>query len=189
MDLAGKDVRSGVVNLLVQDPSGVAGSNPTGRFAVGGLSLGCDPASHEVFAVWHDDGRRRSVELVGIDPERPERHYNRVIPTKSDEDVGYVALFGDRLAWVVFRCAKSSRFATWLHRWLPMVDTDGALEIELRVSDLEGKHMRSLGSFTPPITIPSGELDFFPQTVQWMPDGKHLSYLYQGGLYKIAVDN
>lgn len=108
---------------------------------------------------------------------------------------------GDRIAWLLHQ-TSTDRVDRWLHRLLPFWKVPE--QYSLCISDLKGDEMQEVGYLTPkeaaassprPYTIahPSSNgttisisLDLTTEPledIRWAPDGKHLSFIYDGGLY------
>jgi hypothetical protein len=73
---------------------------------------------------------------------------------------------GDRLAWV----ARQGPVAESLHT--------------LYTADADGSHFRSIGSA---VGIRTPREFSWPRELRWLPDGKHVSFAYNGALYVVPI--
>ena len=56
--------------------------------------------------------------------------------------------------------------------------------VRLQVSDLDGKHMRTIAAYPSPPTGPATRAS----ALQWTPDGKKISFARNGSLYTIPAE-
>jgi hypothetical protein len=85
---------------------------------------------------------------------------------------------GTKLAWL-FHHYQTGHFndgssTTW---WTASDRAD------LWISRSDGKDLKQLGS----INLVNNS-DVLPDTIEWLPDGRHLSFVYKDALYTIPVD-
>lgn len=75
----------------------------------------------------------------------------------------------------------------WLHRYFRKIPIDQTTTEELWISRGDGTGMRSLGTI-PVQPDPESIQEYRLQDLQWLPDGKHVSFIYRGTLYKMATE-
>jgi len=127
-----------------------------------------------------------------LDPARPKvREYTIELPRAGarfeseftlaiDEEIE-LSPQGDRLAWLVHRQVNSPAPA-WLSRWLPRASVVPRFYTELRVTDPDGTNVRTIGSTEwKPLNRDSAAER--PCRMHWLPDGRHISFLYDGSLW------
>lgn len=94
---------------------------------------------------------------------------------------------GDRIAWLFTYDQTQfhpSPLMTFLHRFLPFVHNDAPDDISLWVSALDGSGMHEIGR-APAKHSPTGQLE--PDLLEWLPDGKRLSFRYNGSLWTVPA--
>jgi ankyrin repeat protein len=74
---------------------------------------------------------------------------------------------------------KGDRFA-----WLIAVEGNSQDSVELWVSRGDGRGMQGIGY----VDVAPGQGDISPSSLQWLPDGKRLSFIYKNRLYTISTE-
>jgi hypothetical protein len=74
----------------------------------------------------------------------------------------------------------------WLQRWLPKLQREPTHTEELWSSDADGRRMQEVGSLTVPPDAPVQGFDIISD-LQWLPDGKQVSFVYDHHLYVVSV--
>jgi len=69
----------------------------------------------------------------------------------------------------------------WLHRILPRIPATPRITEGLWVSRVDGTGMREIGHV-------SGANDRCLEDIEWLPDGKHISFVYRGMLYTVPTE-
>ena len=91
-------------------------------------------------------------------------------------------------------CSRTSTALTWLHRLLPTFTSTPRHTEELWVSRAEGGGMHEIGHVPIPMDAtgqtvsPPDGLEYFLDDIQWLPDGKHVSFVYRGMLYVVPAE-
>ncbi len=93
---------------------------------------------------------------------------------------------GDKLAWFVIKTHPPSGSWLWqrLQTWFGIGAHGQNGEMGIWVSDLQGKHWSEVGHLDPQ------QQNTWPNEwpMAWLPDGKRLSFLYQGALWTVPID-
>jgi hypothetical protein len=105
---------------------------------------------------------------------KPVQHIDTVtarklsVPVPVSSDVSDVKLSpqGDRLAWILEQERSGKRLYT------------------VYIADADGAHARPVGS-AEGITSRTGYT--WPRELQWLPDGKQVSFIYKNGVYTLPV--
>jgi hypothetical protein len=123
------------------------------------------------------------------DTSRPMKTWTA--PTPKDAIRGGVSVLpgGDRLAWSV-QVDGTRPFDSLLHHLLPAMFPANHTFFSFRISDLNGANMRELLRYDESTMVRSvkpGQQNPIP-SFKWMRDGKYLSCVYHGVLYRIPVD-
>ena len=103
-------------------------------------------------------------------------------PQGSSLYATYLSPKRDRIAWIV-TTARKNVIQNWLHNYLSLVPRYDQTVKEVWVSQLDGSHMHAIGNI---MVKPGEELDALP--LQWLPDGKRLSFEYKDALYTVPAD-
>src|SRR5207248_1115695 len=92
---------------------------------------------------------------------------------------------GERLAWVMWRRNRDP-LQSFVQRFLPRSFVSSPSRWEVWVSSVDGSHLRQIGHEY----LPAPEsIETIPiLTIQWLPDGKHLSFIYKDVLYMLPAD-
>jgi hypothetical protein len=107
------------------------------------------------------------------------------IPTPPQADVSEVRMSPDarRLAWQVR--PDRPTLLTGLGEFLTPWQRGGPARDALWVSGIDGREMRQIGA----IEVERGiDYDSNLSLWRWTPDGKHLSFFYNDGLYIVPVE-
>jgi len=91
---------------------------------------------------------------------------NVSIPVSSSVSDVTLSPKGDRLAWIV----NKDRIPTGLHT--------------LYVADADGGHARAVGSAA---GVRLGNRFSWPRGLRWLPDGKHVSFVYKNAIYTHSI--
>jgi len=75
----------------------------------------------------------------------------------------------------------------WLHRFFSKVKTELAVTEELWISGANGQEMHPIG-YVPIQANPEVLREEHLQHLQWLPDGKHISFVYRSTLYVISAE-
>ncbi|MCW3097662.1 MAG: hypothetical protein JWL77_3280 [Chthonomonadaceae bacterium] len=96
------------------------------------------------------------------------------VPPKEEWEEMKISPDGQRIAWIV----------------ITPPDSEKPQRVALSVSRLDGSAMQEIGH----LTLPASAADWFgptferyPSEMKWLPDGKHLSFLYKKTLYVLPV--
>jgi hypothetical protein len=85
------------------------------------------------------------------------------------------------------QCSRRPPFATWLHRLIPRFDDKPILTERLWVSRADGRGMHEIG-FLPVQLDEDNEPMEEVSDLQWLPDGKQISFTYRGILYVASAE-
>jgi hypothetical protein len=89
---------------------------------------------------------------------------------------------GERIAWSCFEPTAPSRTA-WLHRLFPWVPASPQARLSLWITRLDGSQAREIGHIN--VTPEEQSPGLLPR---WLPDGRHLSFVYNDVLYTLPAD-
>lgn len=90
---------------------------------------------------------------------------------------------GEHVAWL-FKSEHAAGVTGWLHRLIPAFKVQEAVTSEIFVSAIDGTEMRSLGRVEESAGTASQPT---LAALQWLPDGKHLSFICHNALWKIRA--
>jgi hypothetical protein len=76
---------------------------------------------------------------------------------------------------------------TWLHRILPKLDIKSSETEGIWISRADGSGMREIGHLPRP-SAATGNSDELLDYFDWLPDGKQISFVYQGTLYVVPAE-
>jgi len=94
---------------------------------------------------------------------------------QSESDVA-LSPAGDKLAWI-------------FNNKYDIVNADANGTYILCISDTDGSHMQVIGSmqgYLAPKTV-NHQLYYWPETLRWTPDGKHISFIFRNALYTVPA--
>lgn len=141
-----------------------------------GLLLGV--TSRNSILIHHSSSRQEASKVVlsefGLSPARPTRRYSIKLPEPGILSEAALSKSGDRLAWVlsVGQQAFPREYLFW-------------------VSGLDGKNIKELGRisgrFGGSLVSSSQQKYFWPQSLQWLPDGDEISFVFKSDLYRLQV--
>jgi hypothetical protein len=123
-------------------------------------------------------------ELYEFDLAHPDRGPRTwKIPTPKDATYGRINASpdGERLLWVV-SLDLTTGLDRLLHRLFPKLCPAERHAASYRISKLDGSGMREIGR----VDMPHWYLLGAP-VLKWMPDGKHLSLVHNGVMYRIPA--
>jgi hypothetical protein len=103
----------------------------------------------------------------------------------SPKEVYYFALSpqGDRIAWVEEYDLPAPAWRRWLGKWLRRFAASPQRRNVLCVARLDGTGRREIGD-----TLKQPGRDKFVTGVQWTPDGRRVSFLCDGALWTVPVE-
>jgi len=96
---------------------------------------------------------------------------------------------GSNVCWTEFN-EQSDPVFTSLQRLLPSITANKSMKSELWIGNTEGGKTRKIGyiPIAQSTVVPAyPAYEDFATDVQWLPDGRHISYLYGGDLYVVPV--
>ncbi len=89
-----------------------------------------------------------------------------------------------RIALLLSTQRPPSPFRVWLHRVVPKIQAPPTPLLRLWVSGLDGHSWQEIGQ----IKDTSSDMEGFPLSgLNWLPDGKRLSFIYKNTLYTVPV--
>lgn len=124
------------------------------------------------------------LSRISLDaPASPRAQFRLTMPPGSSPYRVEVSPHGDRLAWCT-TTLKADATRKWLHRFLPFLQAPTRPRTEIWTCDLNGDRMHLIGSL-----LLQPDDDSHPiGSLQWLPDGKHLSFEYRDHLYTVPAD-
>jgi len=82
--------------------------------------------------------------------------------------------------------SRTSPLLSWLHRLLPHFSKKPTAREELWVSEADGQGMHAIGYIPIPSETPASDVARL-EHLQWLPDGKQISFLYRDTLYVVSA--
>jgi hypothetical protein len=131
--------------------------------------------------------RTQEVHIVveHIDPsQQPYQSYPIHLPLDTQIRAIQYTPNGDRIAWLL-KFTYELPITRMLHRFIPAIKSETVSHMELRVSNLDGSNMHSLGYV---MTMPDSLNDTEPHSLEWTRDGKNVSFIYQNVLWTVAAE-
>jgi hypothetical protein len=119
----------------------------------------------------------RSFEISK--PGRVQQSWNVPVPQGTDFGSVFASPDNKHLLWAMYT-VNPTRWTAWLRRLLPSAQATPEPRVSYFLSDVHGDSMHPILNFF--VCEPGG----LPPL--WMPDSKHLSFLYKEQLYLIEVD-
>jgi hypothetical protein len=151
------------------------------------------PTRHIDFFAFGRDTIRPKVHEYTIDLPTAEMGYDHNVALARDEEIE-LSPYGDRIAWLVHRRIEFPA-PRWFSRWLPGKMTTPRLFTELRITNLDGTGSRTVGmiefheiSRTGLWQSKSPSSEERPFGMHWMPDGRHISFIFHGSLRVVPTD-
>ena len=92
------------------------------------------------------------------------------------------AIFFDRVT------SQLSPLLVWLHRMIPKFNPKPTITEALWVSRSDGRGLREIG-YVPAHLNEDGRPTDGLQNVRWLPDGKHISFIYHSTLYVVPAES
>jgi hypothetical protein len=133
------------------------------------------------------DGQGSKAEISELDLQSNDRLLNHVavtVPAYGMLQNMSIAPTGDHIAWV-YRHDYVPPLAGLLHRLWPSYVIRPQSKTSLWISRSDGSHFHELG-YVDTRTTADDALDLHP--LQWLPDGKTLSFDHEGALWTLSCD-
>jgi hypothetical protein len=112
------------------------------------------------------------VSITEISLDNPVRYLRRFpfrLPAKTELYTLSISPSCDRVAWACWSTQKPRRYELWM-------------------SNIDGSNMQPLGYVVREKTrAKENDFDWYPNYIQWLPDGKSLSYIHEGALWKVQI--
>jgi len=181
-------------------PKGTSGGYDLLRtHLIGVTQTGSVLATHAEASRYPSPQISRHIRLFefSLDPIKPNvREYTIELPRSgerfesdfalaSDEEIE-LSPQGDRLAWLVNRRVDFPA-PDWLSRWLPRTSVTPRFYTELRVTNLDGTHVKTIGSIERKPNN-GNRPEARPFRIHWLPAGRHISFIYDGALWAVPTD-
>lgn len=165
--------------------------NDTQRFAFpqDGIDGDLGQITRDHFLFYHAIHGTRSTEVDSLDIHvfnlmcpKEQWHLCPRLPVNGELREYSFSADGNYIAWLVIR-NSSVPHVNWIERLLPTFHLPQQTVQSIWVSQLDGSRFHELGY----LSLVS---DNAPQigTIRWLPDGKHLSFEYQGSIYFTAIN-
>lgn len=139
--------------------------------------------------IYSDSAQITDIELGK--EQLPVKKYTVHMPFKIFAKEMLFSPKGDRIAWPLMQYAATpSPVDAWLHKLIPSFKLPPKAKFGLWISHIDGSEMHEIG-YVPlkPDLINGGTMaEDAPNSIQWLPDGKRLSFQYKNNLYIIPVD-
>jgi hypothetical protein len=132
-------------------------------------------------------------------PDAAPRHWELKAPDSSPHWIRHshfdpqlldleVSPDGERLSWVLWR-HKTVPWQALVQRFIPRVQVSSQERWEIWVSGVDGSNMRQIGyeDLPGPENNKALSIPTLP-TLQWLPDGKQLSFIYKDVVYIVPAD-
>jgi hypothetical protein len=91
---------------------------------------------------------------------------------------------GDRIAYLIWHTEPD--MLPILHYILPRKDQLRTSKSSLWVSRRDGSELHEIGAC--PMHEQDGRGERYPKLLHWLPDGKHVSFVYHDSLYTVPID-
>jgi hypothetical protein len=118
---------------------------------------------------------------------KPSHKYVVKMPPDTVIDDFVFSPRGDQIAWKL-KLERVPPMARLLHRLYPRYSASPEHAVGLWVSDLDGRNLREIGHLDLHPAANSDTAEPEPEDVQWLPDGKRLSFLYKQALWIVPID-
>ena len=142
-------------------------------------------ARHINFFEFSVDDINPKVRQYTIDLPKAENGYEGNVALAPGEEVE-LSPRRNRLAWLLHRQVASPTTG-WFSRWLPSFYTTPRYYTELRITDLVGNSGKILGWIEFKKNDKMGYSQR-PFQMHWLPDGQHLSFIFNGSLHVVPTD-
>ncbi|HLK57646.1 MAG TPA: hypothetical protein VKU00_13860 [Chthonomonadaceae bacterium] len=154
-----------------------------------GQAFATDWDSYIHFYSWDDqktDDRKPRMDFVSWSLNHPieePHHWTLHGPVDTFVYDIKVSPDGKHIVWILESHGKDP-WQAFLHRFIPRISGSDRHRWEIWVSDTDGSHMRQIGYEELPNP---GDYSSVPMDLQWLPDGKHLSFLHKETLYTLGL--
>ena len=140
---------------------------------------------HICFFEFGLDSMRPNVREYTIELPKGENGYENNVALASGEEVE-LSPRGDQVACLLHRQIELP-VQRWFSRLLPSMHAASHLYTELRITNLDGTGERTIGTieFKPGRGTGSDERPF---GMHWLPDGRHISFIFNGSLRVVPTD-
>lgn len=95
---------------------------------------------------------------------------------------------GDRVAWFLDKPRVSLGFARMWNRLFHPHNPIPPSDLSLSVSGLQGEGLREIGSVEYQASTSADSWQLYPHFIKWLPDGKTISFIYDGSLWTVPAD-
>ncbi|MCW3097371.1 MAG: hypothetical protein JWL77_2989 [Chthonomonadaceae bacterium] len=124
------------------------------------------------------------ITEYGLDETLHITHkWSVALPPQTTLREAKISPIGDRIAWLVDAKDVAPGLAA-LHRLIPFIKVPSQPRHELWISRLDGTGMRILGETS--TKVRNGN-PLLIGDLRWLPDGKHLSFFYDGALWTVPA--
>ena len=169
--------QSVLAQFALRHPVDVYVEEPTGRAGRNSVLISTVPWS--AFAPRLQAGRDHTNW-----PARTHDERRMILPQDSTFYQAVVSPQQQRILYRLQMTHPSHPFLVWMHRFVPTVAARPAEMDSLWVSRANGQGMREIGH------LPDAQkkVHEYLENLQWLPDGKRVSFIYQGTLYVVPAE-
>lgn len=140
-----------------------------------------------------------TLQRFTFEPSPKPKKIEKITAPRNAREFEYkLSPKGDRIAWyITYETSEMSdtSLQKWLRRYLPSVLAPSGWKSEIWISRIDGTEMRMLGQMASAIMDSNGHGQILEDAevwhlhdLQWLPNGKRLSYTYQNVLYIISAE-
>jgi hypothetical protein len=122
--------------------------------------------------------RMARVDLT--DPRKQPERWKIRVPESGEDGWALLSPQGDRVLWTVLSI-KMLRWTSLVNHYLPGITRVSGIQCHWLVSGLHGENMREIAAYTDNPSDPYS-------APRWMPDGRHISFIYQATLYTRPIE-
>lgn len=136
------------------------------------------------FFEFDTEGKQANVREYTISLPKGKSEFSEDRDLSVSEDV-VLSPHGDRLAWLIHVVEKPSSIITFLAKWFSSMHPVSRYVLKLYTSRLDGSDVQEIGYMEIKGKPSATNL---PRLLRWLPDGKRLSFVYQGALWTVPAD-
>jgi hypothetical protein len=173
----------------VQNPTGNRKYEPTSNQAGNILNQYYQAVPNAISVGTGEDAAHLNIEVYRYQVCNPEDHPLHTYPVALPE---HAAVLNDAVSpnhsmiACALRVEKPQPWEKWLRRLFPSLPSKPIITESLWICQTDGQGLQEIGH-VPGKTAASGDADEQLTDLQWLPDGKQISFIYQNMLYTVPA--